>query len=93
MGKDKIIGGIVMLLGAGIAIVYPEGFVVTDITGKPRVASRSSISMAAAINRLKPGVSKIIPGNWGKARSGWLAWPLDRRVARFGGGGRIHQFL
>jgi hypothetical protein len=28
----------------------PEGFVVTDITRKPRVARRSSISMAAGQN-------------------------------------------
>jgi hypothetical protein len=29
----------------------PEGFVVTDITRKPRVAGRSSISMAAGAHR------------------------------------------
>ena len=28
-------------------------------------------------------VSRIIPGDWGKAESGWLAWPLLRRIARF----------
>ena len=38
-------------------------------------------------------VSRIIPGDWGKAESGWLAWPLSNRIARFGSGGRIHQFL
>jgi hypothetical protein len=38
-------------------------------------------------------VSRIIPGDWGKAESGWLAWPLSSRTARFGSGGRIHQFL
>ena len=38
-------------------------------------------------------VSRIIPGNWGKVELGWLAWPLLGRIARFGGGGRIHQFL
>jgi hypothetical protein len=42
---------------------------------------------------LKPEVSRIIPGNWGKAESGWLARPLLSRIARFGSGGRIHQFL
>jgi len=47
----------------------------------------------AAVNRLKPEVSRIIPGNWGKAESGWLARPLLSRIARFGSGGRIHQFL
>jgi hypothetical protein len=32
---------------------------------------------------LKPDVSRIIPGDWGKVESGWLAWPLsspDRKV-------------
>jgi len=38
-------------------------------------------------------VSRIIPGDWGKAESGWLAWPLGDRTARSGSGGRIHQFL
>ena len=38
-------------------------------------------------------VSRIIPGNWGKVESGWLAWPLLNRLVRFGRRGRIHQFL
>jgi hypothetical protein len=38
-------------------------------------------------------VSRIIPGDWGKAESGWLAGPLSSRIVRFGSGGRIHQFL
>jgi hypothetical protein len=38
-------------------------------------------------------VSRIIPGNWGKAGPGWLARPLENRIGRFGGGGRIHEFL
>jgi len=42
---------------------------------------------------LKPDVSRIIPGDWGKVEPGWLARPLLIRAARFGGGGRIHQFL
>ena len=37
-----------------------------------------------AVNRLKPEVSRIIPGDWGKAESGWLARPLLSRIARFG---------
>ena len=45
------------------------------------------------VNRLKSEVSRIIPGDWGKVESGWLAWPLSSRIARFGSGGRIHQFL
>jgi hypothetical protein len=36
---------------------------------------------------------KIIPGDWGKVRSGWLIWLLLNRAARHGSGGRIHQFL
>ena len=43
---------------------------------------------------MKLDVSRIIPGDWGKVESGWLAWPLsspDRKVR--GSGGRIHQFL
>jgi hypothetical protein len=27
----------------------------------------------AAVNRLRLNVSRIIPGDWGKVRSGWLA--------------------
>jgi hypothetical protein len=42
---------------------------------------------------LRPDVSRIIPGNWGKVVPGWLAQPLLSRIARSGGGGRIHQFL
>ena len=42
---------------------------------------------------MKLAVSRIIPGDWGKVESGWLAWPLSSRVARCGSGGRIHQFL
>jgi len=36
---------------------------------------------------------RIIPGDWGKAEPGWLARPLQERIARFGGGGKIHQPL
>ncbi len=42
---------------------------------------------------MKLSVSRIIPGDWGKVESGWLAQPLLRRAARSGSGGRIHQFL
>ena len=31
---------------------------------------------AAAVNRLKLSVAEIIPGDWGKVESGWLAQPL-----------------
>ena len=27
---------------------------------------------------MRPAVSKIIPGNWGKVESGWLVQPLQR---------------
>jgi hypothetical protein len=27
--------------------------------------------MAAAVNKLTPSVSRIIPGDWGKVESGW----------------------
>ena len=47
----------------------------------------------AAVNRLPQNISRIIPGDWGKAESGWLAHPLLNRTARSGSGGRIHQFL
>ena len=56
-------------------------------------SSLKELRWTAAVNRLKSEVSRIIPGNWGKAESGWLARPLLRRIARFDGGGRIHQFL
>jgi hypothetical protein len=47
----------------------------------------------AVIERKSLVVSRIIPGNWAKVESGWLARPLLKRIARFGDGGRIHQFL
>jgi hypothetical protein len=30
-----------------------------------------------------PKVSRIIPGDWGKVESGWLTWPLLKRIERF----------
>jgi hypothetical protein len=48
---------------------------------------------SVVIERKSQVVSRIIPGNWGKVESGWLARPLLSRIARFGSGGRIHQFL
>ena len=56
-------------------------------------SSLKELRWTEAVNRLMPEVSRIIPGNWGKAESGWLARPLLSRIARFGSGGRIHQFL
>lgn len=47
----------------------------------------------AVIERKSQVVSRMIPGNWGKVEPGWLARPLSNRIARFGSGGRIHQFL
>jgi hypothetical protein len=47
----------------------------------------------AAINRERLGVSRIIPGDWGKDGPGWLARPLWKGAARRAEGGRIHQFL
>jgi hypothetical protein len=38
-------------------------------------------------------IDRIIPGDWGKDRSGWLAYPLCNRTAKFDGVGTIHQFL
>jgi hypothetical protein len=39
-------------------------------------------------------ISRIIPSDWGKVGSGWLAQPLFKfRPQGLGGGGRIHQFL
>jgi len=38
-------------------------------------------------------VSRIIPGDWGKIETGWLARSLRKQAARFVGRGRIHQFL
>jgi hypothetical protein len=40
-----------------------------------------------------PKFSRIIPGDWGKVESGWLARLLGRPVARLVGRGKIHQFL
>ena len=38
-------------------------------------------------------ISKMIPGDWGKAGPGWLARPLHERAVKLGIGGRIHQPL
>jgi hypothetical protein len=46
-----------------------------------------------AVERPAPDVSRIIPGDWGKAGPGWLALPLLSAERKFGAGGRIHQFL
>jgi siroheme synthase len=37
------------------------------------VKGKRLLSGAAAVNRLRLNVSRIIPGDWGKAGSGWLA--------------------
>ena len=63
------------------------------VSGYDVHSSLKELRWTAAVNRLKSEVSRIIPGNWGKAESGWLARPLLSRIARFGSGGRIHQFL
>jgi NAD(P)-dependent dehydrogenase (short-subunit alcohol dehydrogenase family) len=39
---------------------------------------------AAVVDRLQSCVSRIIPGDWGKVGSGWLARPLLIRAARLG---------
>jgi hypothetical protein len=52
-----------------------------------------ALKRSAVIAKLASAVSRIIPGDWGKAVPGWWAPPLENRVARSGGGGRIHQFL
>ena len=55
-------------------------------------SSLKELKRAVMDERKLLNVSRIIPGDWGKAESGWLAWPLQKRIARFEGG-RIHQFL
>jgi hypothetical protein len=62
-------------------------------TLRPGVPGRRASRWTAVVERLTPDFPRIIPGNWGKAGSGWLAQPLGGRIARFGRGGRIHQFL
>jgi hypothetical protein len=44
-------------------------------------------------SKLKLNISRIIPGDWGKVGSGWLAQPLLSQIVRSGSGGRIHQSL
>jgi hypothetical protein len=39
------------------------------------------------------GSPRILPGDWGKAGTGWLARPLWKWFARAMDGGKIHQFL
>ena len=49
--------------------------------------------MGSGSQQIDTDYSRIIPGDWGKVGSGWLAQPLLNRIVRFGSGGRIHQFL
>jgi hypothetical protein len=56
-------------------------------------SSLKELRWTAVIERMSQVVSRIIPGDWGKAESGWLARPLLNRIASSGSGGRIHQFL
>ena len=56
-------------------------------------SSLKELRWTAVIERKSLVVSRMIPGNWGKVEPGWLARPLLNRIARSGGGGRIHQFL
>ena len=49
--------------------------------GVPSYDVRSSLKelkRTAAVNKLSLDVSRIIPGDWGKAEPGWLARPLLR---------------
>jgi hypothetical protein len=39
---------------------------------------QAALSRAVVVERLLLKGSRIIPGDWGKAVSGWLAWPLWR---------------
>jgi hypothetical protein len=39
------------------------------------------------------GSLRILPGDWGKSGSGWLARSLRKRFARAVDGGKIHQSL
>ena len=54
-----------------------------EVSGYDVHSSLKELRWMAAVNRLKPKVSRIIPGNWGKAGSGWLARLLLSRIARF----------
>jgi hypothetical protein len=49
--------------------------------------------MGGGSQQIDVELSRIIPGDWGKVESGWLAQLLLERIERFAGGGRIHQFL
>jgi hypothetical protein len=73
----------------GLHIAFPVNKLCISIHCRKRVfgydvhSSLKELRRTAAVNRLKPEVSRIIPGNWGKAESGWLARPLikaDRKV-------------
>jgi hypothetical protein len=59
----------------------------------PQKTNSSDENQSQGVERLALGTLGIIPGDWGKDRSGWLAYPLCNRTAKFGGVGTIHQFL
>ena len=95
--------GLISLAGLNEPHLFQRGFSVNKLWTRIhcriwdfRYDVRSSLKelrWTAVIVRKSQVVSKMIPGNWGKVESGWLARPLQKRIARFGGGGRIHQFL
>jgi hypothetical protein len=75
----------------------PDSAVIIEKKGggmvAPPVIESEPEGELSAVVRLRPAVPRMIPGNWGKAESGWLARPLRSCIARCGDEGRIHQFL
>jgi hypothetical protein len=95
LGRDIVVKPDVLALSTGI--IPNEGPSLGRLfgveTNQDGFFLEAELGWTAVVERSKPDVSRIIPGNWGKAESGWLARPLGGRIARFGSGGRIHQFL
>jgi hypothetical protein len=84
----------------GLDMYYGKEDLVVSPSRTPKRISRTAENVViitrrwtAVIERKSLVVSRMIPGNWGKVEPGGLARPLLNRIARFGSGGRIHQFL
>jgi hypothetical protein len=74
IGNRKIAGrlfskmvGILLLLSLCISIMPPQAAQAETCKFKHKVQAGETLKG-----------SRIIPGDWGKAVSGWLAWPLWR---------------
>jgi pimeloyl-ACP methyl ester carboxylesterase len=54
------------------------------VTSELKALNEASLGSAKSGRKIDEGNAGIIPGDWGKVGTGWLAQPLEDRVARSG---------